>query len=372
MFSPFFLLKVFLKPIPRLGLFLLICMASEPSQGEEVLTKSPADREWATLKAASETPPVPLENNPDRMLTPQELSVYYAKVSASAGDIADSAKRFFTQHPEHPKAGDARNVYFEMLHAAVSSGGATRVPELEAATAERVKAPGLDEDARFRLSLRLLKDTVAGRQYESNDAMRAELEKRAVKLAADFPEHPEGLEYLLKLARNATPAKSVAMVPEILSTSNDARVKNECQGFINRADAVGKPLCLKLSLPDGSELDLEKMRGKVVCLLFWDTVSEFSEKAVWSVDGLYKNYHSKGVEVWGLNFDENQDKAKVMLQDHHIEWPQYADVAAGRKIQEKFGLYALPTVWLIDKKGVLRELRAERGPDPIIQKLLAE
>jgi AhpC/TSA family len=93
---------------------------------------------------------------------------------------------------------------------------------------------------------------------------------------------------------------------------------------------------------------------------------------MWAVNELYKNYHSQGLEIWGLNFDEKKDAADALLKDSHIEWPQYFDRPSGGTVQRQYGLYALPTVWLVDKRGVLRELKVERAPDALIKQLLAE
>ena len=93
-------------------------------------------------------------------------------------------------------------------------------------------------------------------------------------------------------------------------------------------------------------------------LLFWDSSSRFSSKAIWAVNELYKKHHAGGLEVWGLNFDEDQAKALAMLKDANVEWPQYSDVPAGQTVQDRFGIHALPMCWFVDKKGVLRELTA--------------
>jgi len=78
------------------------------------------------------------------------------------------------------------------------------------------------------------------------------------------------------------------------------------------------------------------------------------------------------VEFWGLNFDPTPDQAKSLLENDKIEWPQYLDLPAGGKIQQRFGLYTPPILWAVDKKGVLRELQAEHAPQNIVKKLLAE
>jgi hypothetical protein len=331
-----------------------------------------ADLAWAALKHDSENPPEPLKQLPDRMFTSQEIQAYYTKVANRGGEVADEARQFYTQYPEHPQAAEARNLYFNLLLASVALSSTNKIAELEAVTAERLKDPQLDDNARFQLSLQLLHSAVSGRQYISDAAMRAELERRARQLIKDYPARPDGCNFLLNLARKAAPEKSAALAREILLSSSDPKTTTECEGLINRAAALDKPLTLKLPLPGGTNLDLDQMRGKVVMLLFWDSESKFSAKALWAVNELYKTYHAQGVEFWGLNFDPTPDKAKSLLENEKIEWPQYLDLPAGGKIQQRFGLYTPPILWAVDKKGVLRELQAEHAPQNIVKKLLAE
>jgi len=333
---------------------------------------SAADRAWQAVKLAWETPPAPLKQLPDRMYTPEEIRAYYTRTANAAGAVADAAKQFYLRYPDHPQAAKAREIYFDMLHTAVALSSTDKIAELETATAERLKDPKLDDAARFGLSLRLLQSAVSGRQYAGDDAMRAELEKRAWQLARDYPGHTDGYKYLLNLARAAPPEKSAALCAEILASCKDAAIDAECRGLITRTAALGKPLTLTLALNNGKTLALENLRGKVVVLLFWDSAGRFSSKALWAVNELYKTYHARGLEAIGLNFDPDAAKMAATLKDVPVEWPQYRDVPAGRTVQDRFGLHTLPTCWFVDKKGVLRELNGERDPNGITEKLLAE
>ena len=336
------------------------------------VTLPAADQAWQNLQHDYQTPPAPLKQLPNRMYTQQEIRDYYAKVASRAGEVADEAKAFYTQYPNNPNTAKAQDIYFDMLQAAVALSNTAKIDELEAATAERLKDPKLDDDGRFQLSLRVLRSVVSGRQYEGDDAMRGELEKRARQLAHDYPNHPDGYNYLLNLARAADPKKCATLAREVLAGSHDAKTRAESQFLINRSLAVGKPLQLTLALSDGKKMDLQQQQGKVVILLFWDSASQYSPKALWAVNELYKTYHAKGVEVLGLNFDSDRSAEAATLKDVGVKWPQYMDIPAGRMVENRFGADTLPMCWMVDKKGVLRELHAERDPEGILKKLLME
>ena len=56
-----------------------------------------------------------------------------------------------------------------------------------------------------------------------------------------------------------------------------------------------------------------------------------------------------------------------------MTWPQYFD-GKGWKNQfgVRFGIESIPTMWLVDKKGVLRHVDARENLEAKVQKLLAE
>jgi len=353
-------------------LFVSFCPRSLHAADTNAVAGSAADQAWKALQHLRETPPEPLKEIPDHMYSQKEIRDHYAMVAEEAAAVADKAKQFYTQYPDNPHAVTARDIYFNSLHTAVEMSSTNKIAELQAVTEERLKDPKLDEAARLKLSLRLLHSAVSGRQYEGNEAMRAELEKRARQLARDYPGHPDGLNFMLNMARAAAPEKSAALAREILAGTGDVKIRDECQGLIHRAEASGRPMALKLPLADGTVLDLDQMRGSVVCLLFWDSQGKFPAKALYAVNGLYKTYHPQGLEIWGLNFDEKKEAADRLLKEYKIAWPQYFDPAAGGKIKRQFGVSTLPMLWLVDKKGVLRELKVEREPDALIKKYLGE
>ena len=62
------------------------------------------------------------------------------------------------------------------------------------------------------------------------------------------------------------------------------------------------------------------------------------------------------------------------VKKHGMTWPQYFDGQGWQnKISSSFGIEAIPTVWLLDKKGMMREtsLQGEALP-AAVEKLLVE
>jgi hypothetical protein len=56
-----------------------------------------------------------------------------------------------------------------------------------------------------------------------------------------------------------------------------------------------------------------------------------------------------------------------------MTWPQYFDGKGwGNKYAQEFGINSIPSMWLVDKQGKLRDLEARGGLDEKVENLLAE
>jgi len=56
-----------------------------------------------------------------------------------------------------------------------------------------------------------------------------------------------------------------------------------------------------------------------------------------------------------------------------IPWPSYFDgLGWGNKIALEYNVRAIPAVWLVDKKGILRTMNARQDLEKQILQLLAE
>ena len=56
-----------------------------------------------------------------------------------------------------------------------------------------------------------------------------------------------------------------------------------------------------------------------------------------------------------------------------MTWPQYFDGKGwSNQFGVRFGIESIPTMWLVDKKGVLRHLDGRKELESKVEKLLAE
>lgn len=118
--------------------------------------------------------------------------------------------------------------------------------------------------------------------------------------------------------------------------------------------APGKPVDLKFTAVDGSQVDLANLHGKVVLIDFWATWCPPCRGEVPNVVAAYKKYHDQGFEIVGISLDQDKDALLAFTKENGMVWPQYFDGQGwDNAISSKFGIHSIPAMWLVDQNGLL-------------------
>jgi thiol-disulfide isomerase/thioredoxin len=336
-------------------------------------SESDADAAWkAVQKAASPLAP-PGEWQLNRP-SPEQVEQFHAVQGAHAAEAAEKAHDFYTRFPKDPKAAEAHNKELELLRISAQLGNTNKIAELEKLEAEKLKDPSLPEDERLSLRVQAVSRKLRDLMKQGNaEALAPEEEKSGRELIKEFPKHSEGYELLAQAARQMDEKKGRAIAEEIVASAAPEEVKQGARGMLKKMEAVGKPVSLRFTSLDKHEVDMGKLKGKVVLVDFWATwcgpcVAELPE-----VKATYNRLHEKGFEIVGISLDSDQSKLEQFVENEKMAWPQYFDGKGWQnKFAQEFGIDSIPAMWLVDKKGVLREQNARGGLTEKVEKLLAE
>lgn len=332
---------------------------------------SPADQAWAAFQEQFSKPPEP----PASWATepPDEAAIRTFQLGRGelAQKVADTAKDFYTTFPQDERAASARWHEMQLLDAAVKLGQTNALTRLEALEKARLEDPSASEDERFGIRMTVAQRN-AGMLFEKDEAAaRASLEQSVQDLVREFPKRPEAYQVLLNLAGDAPPDKARAMVAGLLSTNAPEAVRSAAQDLVAKLDRVGKPMDLKFTAVDGREVDLAQLRGKVVLLDFWATWCGPCVAELPNLKAAYQRLHPKGFEIVGISFDEDKKALESFVEREKMTWPQYFDGKGWQnEFGRKFGIDAIPAMWLVDQKGILVDLNARGDLEAKVTRLL--
>jgi thiol-disulfide isomerase/thioredoxin len=152
-------------------------------------------------------------------------------------------------------------------------------------------------------------------------------------------------------------------------------IATQIQAMWKLKEMENKPLVLSGATVDGKTFSTDAWKGKVILVDFWATWCGPCRAELPRVKKVYKDFHEKGLEVLGVSCDDNADDLKAFLKNNpDMPWPQLFDekTPGWHPLATKFGIDGIPTMFLIDKKGVLRSVEAREDFEDQIPKMLAE
>jgi len=327
-----------------------------------------AAQAWSALTNFSlPQPPMEWQTNPP---TQERLSKFDDQQAAQAGVLADQALDFYTRFPDDANAPRARVTEIEALKMATHFGATNRLADLDARERAVLADTNAPEELRYELRVDLL-----GRELQAASAagadMKVVLEKAGRALVKEFPSGPEGYEILMDLSMDADLLKIHDLGELMANSGGPPELTGLGKGLLRRLDAVGRPLPIGFNAVDGRVVNLTTLSNKVVLVDFWATWCPGCVALSPEIKKLYDRFHANGFDVAGINFDDDTNQAQRFIKEEAMVWPQYF---GGRenKFGRDYSIDAIPAVWLVDRKGIVRDIHGTTDLEAKVAKLMAE
>lgn len=232
--------------------------------------------------------------------------------------------------------------------------------------------PPIKADAGFARVSQLMSDVSA----HVDDTARENLLDTVRKFDADYPSDRRTPNLLTEVATlyDAEPAQKKALLDEAASRTTDESARKRIGDDLRRIALLGRPLDARLQPWEGGpSISLAGHRGRVVVLLFW---------ASWSLPSLHElarleqdaaQFAGQPVDFFTVSLDDDRAALASTIKVADLRWPVHCDGKGwSGELVRTLGINALPTVWVLDRKGNLLTLNARGQAPDIIRRALAQ
>lgn len=140
---------------------------------------------------------------------------------------------------------------------------------------------------------------------------------------------------------------------------------------------IGKPApnCT-LNFNNSTTQQLKQLQGKVLYVDFWASWCGPCAKSFPFLNNLHHNQKERGLEIIGINLDEKPEDAQSFLSEYPSDF--LISIGNNQACATNFEVKAMPSSYLIDKKGNIRHILLGFKPDEskeiatVVEQLLSE
>ena len=124
--------------------------------------------------------------------------------------------------------------------------------------------------------------------------------------------------------------------------------------------------------PEGKVISLKESLGKVTIVDFWASWCAPCRQENPNVVAIYKELHSKGLNIIGVSLDKDKAKWKEAIAKDNLTWNQVSNLKFWEEpIAAQYKVEAIPATFILDASGkvVARDLRGAELRSKIIELL---
>ncbi len=122
--------------------------------------------------------------------------------------------------------------------------------------------------------------------------------------------------------------------------------------------------------PEGKQIALKDLRGKVVLIDFWASWCRPCRMENPNVKKVYDRFHNKGFEILGVSLDKDKSAWTGAIKQDGLPWKHVSDLAFwNNAVAQQYGVSSIPYTVLVDRDG---KVLAKNLRGPALEAKLAE
>ncbi len=317
--------------------------------------------------------------------TAEQVAQFQERVRQTAVSFADKARDFIERFPTNENVGDARITVVHALSHAVAAGDREAEKQIAAFVSTALADKSIPENDRAGLLLYLGNAAVMkkvgmrlfteGKRKLDEEFETAGIENMRVALK-QFPTNSMIYTMLVAVAQRSTGERQKDLATEIINAPGAPPGAKTLANHILKGTKpyeVGKPLDIRFTALDGHEVDLTKLTGKIVLVEFWSTTCGPCIAEMPTVKVVYEKLHDRGFEVVAISLDDKETALRRFIREKELPWPQHFDGKGWEnQFAVQYGIFGIPTMWLVDKRGNLRDINTRFDLERSVTSLLGE
>jgi len=319
------------------------------------------------------------ENSPRPDASPQELANYNVA-------RANLAEKLIGQARTDEERAQWIQQYTDSLSTATQSGlysdGLTRLQSLETAVRSNNTLLGYVSYRRLmaEYAVRLKADDKTTGEAEARTAREATQKwwfEQLEAFARQWPASDDAPDAVVQLAISY----------ELMGRIDDAKAwyaqlaKNYPQteggvkatGALKRLNLIGSPLQLAGKNLQNQPISSTQYRNKVVLVVFWASYAQPFADDLEFLQAALAKHQKTGFEILGINLDPDPAAATAFLTKSSIRWQNLREPApqpGGQPGDFGFGIVSLPTMFLVNREGIVEGGITARNLDLAVDALL--